>query len=117
VHRVRTHTHKRLHKRTRRVVTTPKVHAHVKGASVVKINDVPTAAAATNSSDAARRSLVIAGLGLSALLFVLVLAIPATGARFTAPGRVLMDHQLDLVLVGAAVLILTALLFAVTGTG
>jgi hypothetical protein len=121
VHRVR--THKRRHKRVRHVAATPKVHAHVprvahvKGASVVKIRDVPTAAAVTNSSDPTRRPLVIAGLGLSALLFLLVLMIPATAVRFTLPGRVLMDHQLDLVLMGVAVLLLTAVLFAVTGTG
>jgi hypothetical protein len=115
VRRVRTHT--QPHERLRHVVTKPKVNAHVKGASVVKINNVPTAAAATNPPDATRRPLVIVGLGLSALLFMLVLAIPATGARFTATGRVLMDHQLGLVLMGAAVLVLTALLFAATGTG
>jgi hypothetical protein len=109
--------HKRRHKATQHVVTTPTVKAQVKDASVVHINAVPTAATATNASDAVRRSLVISGIGLAALLFLLVLAVPATAARFTPPGRVLMDHQTDLVLVGVAILVLTALLFAVTGTG
>ena len=110
--------HVRAHKPHKHVVTTPKVvHAQVKHASVVKINGVPTAAVTTNASDALRRSVVIAGIALAALLFLLVLAVPATAARFTAPGRVLMDHQTDLVLVGVAVLLLTALLFALTGNG
>jgi hypothetical protein len=109
--------HKRAHKRVQHVVTTPKVHAQVKDASVVKINGVPTAAVTTNSSDGIRRSLVITGIALAALLFLLVLALPATAARFTPPGRVLMDHQTDLVLIGVAILVLTALLFAVTGNG
>jgi hypothetical protein len=116
VHHVR--AHRRRHKRVQHVVvTTPKVHAQVKHASVVKIKDVPTAAVATNASDALQRSLVISGIGLAAILFLLVLAVPATTARFTPPGRVLMDHQTDLVLTGLAILLLTALLFAVTGTG
>jgi hypothetical protein len=43
--------------------------------------------------------------------------VPSTAARYTPPGRVLMDHQTDFVLVGIAVLLLTALLFAVIGNG
>ena len=112
VHHAR--AHKRRHERPQ---PAPKVHAQVKDASVVKINGVPTAAVTTNASDALRRSLVIAGIGIAALLFLLVLAVPATAVRFTPPGRVLMDHQTDLVLVGVAILLLTALLFAVTGNG
>jgi hypothetical protein len=114
----RARTHKRRHKRPQPAAVAPKVHAQVKHASVLKINGVPTAAVTTaNASDAIRRSLVIAGIGVAALLFLLVLTVPATAARFTPPGRVLMDHQTDLVLVGLAILLLTALLFAVTGTG
>ena len=67
--------------------------------------------AATNLSDLDPPRLVYA------LLFFIVLAVPATAARFTPPGRVLMDHQTDLVLIGVAILLITALLFAVTGTG
>jgi hypothetical protein len=115
VHHAR--AHKRRHKRPQPAAVAPKVHSQVKDASVVKINAVPTAAVTTNASDPIRRSLVIAGIGIAALLFLLVLAVPATAARFTPPGRVLMDHQTDLVLVGVAVLLLTALLFAVTRTG
>jgi hypothetical protein len=109
--------HKSPHKRAKPVVTTPRTHAQVKHASVVRITGVPTAAVAPSGSDDLRRAIVIAAVGLAALLFLLVLAVPATAARFTPPGRVLMDHQIDLVLVGAALLLLTALLFAITGTG
>lgn len=105
--------HKR-HRRARQVAPSPKPQAQVKPESVVKINGVPTAAVTTNASDAVQRSLIITGMGLAALLFLLVFAVPATGARFTPPGRVLMDHQTDLVLAGVAILALTALLFAVT---
>jgi outer membrane biosynthesis protein TonB len=104
----------RKHKRARHVATTPKAKAQVKPANVVKVSGVPTAAVTPTASDAVRRSLIITGMGLAALLFLLVFAVPATGARFTPPGRVLMDHQTDLVLVGVAILVLTALLFAVT---
>jgi hypothetical protein len=47
-------------------------------------------------------------------MFLLVVTVPATAARFTPPGRALMDHQTDLVLIGVALLLLTALLFYVT---
>jgi hypothetical protein len=106
-----------VHKPKKHVVAPPKVHAQVKHANVVRIAGVPAAAAATSESDAIRRSLVIAGIGLAAILFLLVVTVPSTAARFTPPGRVLMDHQTDLVLVGIALLCLTALLFALTGTG
>jgi hypothetical protein len=113
VHHVR--KHKAAKPKAKPAVTQPKVQANVKGASVVNVAAVPAASVATNETDALRRSLVITGIGLSALLFLLVVAVPSTAARFTPPGRVLMDHQLDLVLVGIALLLLTALLFALAG--
>lgn len=76
-----------------------------------------TATVQTSQSDAVRRAFIISGMGLAALLFLIVVSVPATAVRFTPPGRVVMDHQTDLVLTGIAVLALTALLFAVTGTG
>lgn len=111
--------HKSPHRRAKPklVVTTPKAHVQVKHASVVRVTGVSTAAVAPSGRDDVRRPIVIAAIGLAALLFLLVLAVPATAARFTPPGRVLMDHQIDLVLVGAALLLLTALLFAITGNG
>ena len=83
--------------------------------TITRIQTGAETAAITTSGDGVRRGLVIAGVGLAALLFLLVVTIPATTARFTAPGRVVMDHQTDLVLAGVATLLLTALLFAVTG--
>lgn len=115
VHHARRHT--RRHSRARHVVVIPKVPAQVKGASVVHIAGVPAAAVAVNGSDVARSPLVIFGIGLAALLFLLVATVPSTAARFTPPGRVLMDHQTHLVLLGVAVLGLTALLFAIVGNG
>ena len=108
--------HKRQHKRAKPVVTKP-TDTRVKDASVVHIAGVPTAAVTTNGTDSLRRSLVIAGIGLAALLFLLVVTVPATAARYTPPGRVLMDHQTDLVVIGVALLLLSVLLFAVTGNG
>ncbi len=72
------------------------------------------AALAPADDDAARRVVVIVGLGFAALLFFLALVVPATAVRFTVPGRTLMDHQTDVVLAGVATLALTAILFAVT---
>jgi hypothetical protein len=65
--------------------------------------------------DGAERAFVIVGLAFAALLFFLVVALPSTAARFTTTGRVLMDHQGDLVLAGIGALMLTALLLAITG--
>ena len=114
-------THHRKHVRHRR-----RKHVVAKPLPQPKPQPVPTiapiqtgaeTAAIPTSGDGVRRSLVIAGVGLAALLFLLVVTIPATAARFTAPGRVVMDHQTDLVLAGVATLLLTALLLAVTGNG
>jgi len=84
--------------------------------SVVNVAGV-TATVGTNQVDAVQRAFVISGIGLAALMFLLVVSVPATAMRFTAAGRVVMDHQTDLVLSGIGLLLLTALLFAVTGTG
>jgi hypothetical protein len=87
----------------------------VKGAAVERIQLPPAPLLASTQEDPVRRGLVVAGLGLAALLFLLVVAVPATPARSTQPGRLVADHQTDLVLAGVAMLLLTALLFAVTG--
>lgn len=117
-----THTTHRTNKKHRHAAAKPKpapapqvqpttTIAHINVSSPASAVTAPT------SGDALRRLLVIAGIGFAALLFLIVLAVPATAARFTPPGRVVIDHQTDLVLAGVATLLLTALLFAVTGGG
>jgi hypothetical protein len=111
--------HKKLKRRhpAKPASIAPKPQGQVKHASVVRIGVVPTAAVATEGSDAVRRTLLIVGIGVAALLFLLVVTVPATGMRFTAPGRVVIDHQTDLVLAGIGTLLLTVLVFALTGFG
>jgi len=110
-------------KRRRHVVTKPKpapkpqVQPTTDTIPQINVGSPAAAVTAPTASGSLRRTLVIAGIGLAVLLFLVVLAVPATGARFTAPGRVVIDHQTDLVLAGLATLLLTALLFAVTGGG
>jgi hypothetical protein len=110
--------HPRKHKHVQ-VPVAPKPTATVEPPKVVHIAVVPAAAAVPTAtpSDALRRSVVIAALGLAAFLFLLVVMVPSTAARFTPPGRLLMDHQTDVVIAGVAVLLLAALLFAVIGHG
>ncbi len=110
-------THKRRHERPTPHAVVAKIQGQVKGATVVHVAGVPTAAVAATGSDVVRSPLVILGIALAAMLFLLVVTVPSTAARFTAPGRVLMDHQTHLVLLGVAVLLLSALLFALTGNG
>ena len=105
-------------KKVKPVAAAPKpkpTTSEVQATETVQIAGIPTAAAVPkNGADAVRRGFVIGGTGMAALLFLLVVAIPATAMRFSAPGRVVMDHQTDLVLTGIATLLLTALLFLVT---
>jgi hypothetical protein len=109
--------HHRTHRRHRKhVASAAKPHLPTKSTSVVKVAGV-TATVGTNQVDAVQRTFVISGIGLAALMFLLVVSVPATAIRYTAAGRVVMDHQTDLVLTGVALLLLTALLFYVTGTG
>jgi type IV secretory pathway VirB10-like protein len=73
-----------------------------------------TAAATRSTSNSARNTLVIAGLGLAAFLFFLLWAVPTTPARFTSAGRAVMHHQTELVITGVGTLLLTAMLFFLT---
>ena len=91
--------------------------AQVQHPAVVHLAPVRAPALAPKQEDPVRRAFVVGGLGGAALLFLLVLTVPATGLRFTAAGRLVIDHQTDLVVAGIAALVLTGLLFAVTGTG
>jgi hypothetical protein len=61
--------------------------------------------------------LFIAGVTFAALLFLLAAAVPGTPARFTPVGRVVLEHQQDLVLVGVAAFIITVFVYLLTGHG
>jgi hypothetical protein len=111
--------HKRHKKKVKHVAVAPKpkaqVKAQVKGANVVRVAGVPAAAVTTNQGDQARNTAVIAATTLAALIFLLVVTVPTTRARFTGPGRMVMDHQTDLVLAGVTVLVLAVIIFALSG--
>jgi sorbitol-specific phosphotransferase system component IIBC len=61
--------------------------------------------------------LFIGGVSFAALLFLLAATVPGTPARFTPVGRVVMEHQQDLVLVGIAAFMITVFVYLLTGHG
>ena len=61
--------------------------------------------------------LFIAGVSFAALLFLLAATVPGTPARFTPVGRVVIEHQQDLVLVGIAAFMITVFVYLLTGHG
>jgi hypothetical protein len=61
--------------------------------------------------------LFIAGVTFAALLFLLAAAVPGTPVRFTPVGRVVFEHQQDLVLVGLAAFVITVFVYVLTGHG
>jgi hypothetical protein len=73
------------------------------------------AAVTSTSSDTNQRGFVIAGLGLAAVLFLLVAAVPSTAARSTTAGRVVVYHRVNLLIAGILSLLSTAILFAMSG--
>jgi len=114
--------HKKKHVVHRRKHVQPKTHPvstpkPVKDVSapIPRVQIGAKTAAVTSAGDSLRPLVVITGLAVAALLFLLVTTVPATDVRFTGPGRVIMAHQTDLVLAGVATLLLTAMLFLVTG--
>jgi hypothetical protein len=126
---VRARPHARPRRVVRRHATPARHHAKPRVATVTRPKPAPepaaerriarmqvapeTEAVTAATAGAPHDGFVIAGLAVAALLFFLVVALPATGARFTAPGRVLIDHQFDLVLAGLAALALSAILLTV----
>jgi hypothetical protein len=97
-----------------RPTVAPKPETHVKAASIVRVTPIPAAETAANAGTDSRSIFVILGLGVASLVFLAVWAIPATPARFTHAGRIVMDHQTDLVLTGIGTLLLTVMLFLLT---
>jgi hypothetical protein len=81
---------------------------------------VPLGAKQTRSSggDSGVTSIMfIAGVTFAALLFLLAAAVPGTPVRFTPVGRVVFEHQHDLVLVGLAAFIISVFVYILTGHG
>jgi hypothetical protein len=78
---------------------------------------------ATHSPETSRgdpvvaRVFFIASATFAGLLLLLATAVPGTPVRFTAPGRLVMAHQTDLVLAGIATLLLIGMLLLITGSG
>ena len=62
-------------------------------------------------------ALFIAGVTFAALLFLLAAAVPGLHVRYTPVGRVVFEHQQDLVLVGVAAFIITVFVYLITGHG
>jgi hypothetical protein len=62
-------------------------------------------------------ALFIAGVTFAALLFLLAAAVPGLHVRYTPVGRVVFEHQQDLVLVGLAAFIITVFVYVLTGHG
>lgn len=81
----------------------------------------PVVAKQTRSSSGGDQAvtsvLFIAGVTFAALLFLLAAAVPGTPARFTPVGRIVFEHQQDLVLVGVAAFLVTVFVYVLTGHG
>jgi len=75
------------------------------------------AASETTGDPTMTSVLFIAGVTFAALLFLLAATVPGTPARFTPVGRVVIEHQQDLVLVGVAAFVITVFVYILTGHG
>jgi hypothetical protein len=71
----------------------------------------------TGGDAAVTSILFVGGVSFAAFLFLLAAALPGTPARFTPVGRVVIDHQQDLVLVGLASFVITIFVYVLTGHG
>ena len=65
----------------------------------------------------AGRILLLAGFLLGALLVAIAMVLPAIAARFTLPGRVVIEHQMDLAILGVALSMAIVLVYLVGTTG
>ena len=100
---------RRKHARHRtHAAPAPKPLTSVTPASVARVRIGAETASATSADDHARRLLVTTGLALAAFFFLLVMTVSATGLRLTMAGRVVMDHQADLLIAGIATLLMMA---------
>jgi hypothetical protein len=113
-HKVRKHK-VRTHKKA--VVTTTPTETTPAPASVIP-PAIPVGHVTRSSGNAAvAGTLFIAGVTFAALLFLLAAAVPGTSARFTPVGRVVIEHQQELVLVGVGAFVITVFVYLITGHG
>jgi hypothetical protein len=114
VHQRRRHRHVK-----QRVVprAAPKSPDPVKvGVAGARVERTAIASSATTGHGVAVVFLLV-GLLFGALLLTIVILVPASAARFTLPGRVVIQHQLDLAILGLAMVMLTLLVYALGTTG
>lgn len=84
--------------------------------ALARLPAVSQAAAVTSTSSyKSQRGFVIAGLGLAAVLFLLVASVPSTAAHSTTAGRVVVYHRVNLLIAGILSLLSTAILLAMSG--
>ena len=80
------------------------------------VGQTALASRATGSSVA--EILLLAGLALGALLVGLAMLVPASAPRFTFPGgRTVIEHHVDLAIVGIALAVLTGLVYLLEMVG
>jgi hypothetical protein len=116
-HKVRTQK-TRPHKKPKPVVTSTPVETTTAPAAAVIPPAIPVGAQVGQSSgNAIAGMLFIAGVTFAALLFLLAAAVPGTPVRFTPVGRVVIEHQQDLVLVGVGAFVITLFVYVITGHG
>jgi hypothetical protein len=119
--------HRHVHQRRRhrhvkqsavpRAVEAPHSPDPVKvGVAGTRVERTAIAFSAPTGHDAAAVFLLV-GLLFGALLLTMVILVPASAARFTLPGRVVIQHQLDLAILGLAMMMLTLLVYALGTTG
>ena len=110
---------KRQHKKaaTPAVTTTVPVSRTPAPALVVPVQVGARRGPSTGGNATLTSVLFIAGVSLAALLFLIAATLPGTPARFTPVGRVMVDHQQDLVLVGLAAFVITIFVYILTGHG
>ncbi len=111
---------KRHHKKAQKPAVTTTVPTETTPSPSVLI-PVPLGAKRTasqaNGEGMVTSVLFIAGVSFAALLFLLAATVPGTPARFTPVGRVVIEHQQDLVLVGIAAFMITVFVYILTGHG
>jgi hypothetical protein len=111
---------KRQHKKATKPALTTTAPAETTPLPSVLV-PVPLGARSTPSQESGENMvtgvLFIAGVSFAALLFLLAAAVPGTAVRFTPVGRVVIDHQQDLVVVGLGAFVITVFVYVLTGHG